>query len=344
MPNPKTDTAMEKHLPFKPERLVGVAAPLVVGDLVLPRLMRAETLERYKGSKNDTITLTVPGNLPARDYAWRNDRTKGLVFDEYAETTVSLSAGGNAYSAVRLTDEQADMDFDGWSVLVDAQARAVAAKLQHGAAKAVENAPYEVRLTNFGGDLQGSLIRARGIQNRLTGTSGSRVAVIGTDFEEALLKDKDLGFAASVGNGDVENALQEATIGRRYGYTFVVDQTIAPDKGYFLTPDAFVWISMVPGVPRSVLGGTTSADGIAMRWIQDYDSEFLRDRSILNTYYGFRAVKDLYKIWDEEADPQREAIQDSEHFVRAIEVTLGAGTELLPEIDSDVAQATGVHA
>lgn len=330
------------HVPVKPSKLVGTVAPLVVGDLVLPRLFRRESIEKYKGSASDTLTFRVPGTLPAREYAWRNNRSSGLVFDEYSETTVTVSVGANAYSAVRLNDEQSDMDFEGWTTLLDAQSQGVAAYLKRGAAAAVEAAPYQVVLKSGLDDLRAILVKARNVLNKF-GVGGPRVLVVGTDWESALLLDDKLALAQNVGDQIAVDALTEAKLGRRYGFNIVVDQTIDPGDAFAFGPDAFIWASLVPGIPRGVpFGSTTSFDGVAMRWILDYDPEYLRDRSIVNTYYGFRPVKDQFKFWDLSQNPDQEEVQATQYFVRGIKLELADGTDTLPAEGSDVGLATGV--
>jgi hypothetical protein len=73
-------------------------------------------------------------------------------------------------------------------------------------------------------------------------------------------------------------------------------------------------------VPHSVLfGATASHDGVALRWIGDYDSTRLQDRSIFNTYKGFRHVLDILVGRD---DATRQGfVGEFEHFVRAIKLT-----------------------
>ena len=45
--------------------------------------------------------------------------------------------------------------------------------------------------------------------------------------------------------------------------------------------------------------GTPRIANNRLRWVRDYDSEFMQDRSVVNTYAGFRAVEDVLVGWDE---------------------------------------------
>src|SRR4051812_12160276 len=96
------------HTIVKPQKIVDTGVGLVDRELVLPKMFRRESLDQFKGAFGDTLTYRVPGILPGRDYAFRNDRSAAIVFDEFTETTVNVTLSGNAYSAVYLNDEQMD--------------------------------------------------------------------------------------------------------------------------------------------------------------------------------------------------------------------------------------------
>lgn len=99
-------------------------------ELLIPNLFQEQGVDQFKGAENDTISMKVEGILPFHDYAWRNDRSNPIVFDENAERTIAVTFGGNVYSAVKLTDEQNDFDIDNWSKLLRPQSKAVARCLQ----------------------------------------------------------------------------------------------------------------------------------------------------------------------------------------------------------------------
>lgn len=334
---------MAQHILVKPQKLVETAVGLLEHQLILPKLFRRESLDQFKGVQNDTITYRVPGVLPGRDYAFRNDRSAPIVFDEYAETTVNVTLGGNAYSAVMLTDEQYDFDLNGWGKLLDAQVRGVGTKLQHGAQDALEGATYSVVVGGVEANLRAGIIEARRVLNGFGVTSGNRILVVGTDFESAMLLDEKLNLASGVPSA-AEDALRNATIGRTYGFTVVVDQTIAPDTAYAFGDDAFIFATATPAIPQSVpFGASTSFEGIALRWVRDYDPTYLRDRSVVNTYYGYRPIVDTIRYWNKAATPDQEAVSAGQHFVRGIKLTMG-GTSTYPATGSPLAIATGVVA
>lgn len=323
---------MAEHKPVKPEALAAAAAVALDQQVVVPGIFRRESFDQFRGVKNDTVNVRVEGVLPYRSYGWRADRSQDVQFDEYAERTVAVSFGNDIYSGVLLTDEQYEMDFDGWTKLALKQTDALGRGMNDKCIDALVNAPYEIELKLDSLNLRKSLIRARGVMNRLRVPEGARTMLVGTDIEALLLEDDKLNLASNVGEGEAVSALREATLGRRYGFNFVVAQELAPNVAIAMVDSAFVIATGAPSVPQSVgFGASASSNGWSLRWIRDYDPLKFRDRSIFNTYFGTRHVPDI--LIGKDAQGQS-FVSDYEHFVRAIKLTLD-GTDVLPDPDGD---------
>src|SRR5690606_29426488 len=240
--------------------------------------------------------------------------------------------GGNVYSAVRLTDEQNEFDLPGWAKLVSKQTEAIGRGLEYEAVDHLVNAPYAVTL---GGDLstrdlRGTLIEARRILNAFKVPTEGRALVVGTAWEAALLGDDKLNLAGNVGEQEAVSALREASIGRRFGFDIVVSQEMPSTMAVAMVRSAFIFATGAPAVPQSVpFGATASARGVAVRWLRDYDSASFQDRSIVNTYRGFRTVEDV--LIGREPGSANAMVSTHEHFVRAIALDLDADEDVLPE-------------
>ncbi|MGL5825554.1 MAG: hypothetical protein ACRCYU_12200 [Nocardioides sp.] len=313
---------------MKPEKIAATSAVALEQALVLPATMTREGIDKYKGSKNDTVNVVVEGVLPFRSYGWRNNRDADIVFDEYRERTIPVAFGGDVYSAVRLTDEQANMDFDGWAKLASKQVEAVGKGLESKAVDAILAAPYQVTLELDSANLRNSLNRAKKVLDRLNVPAAGRVIYVGSDMELALLNDDKLNLASSVGDAQAQSALVDATLGRRSGFTFVSANELPEDQGIAASPGAFIFATGAPAVPSTtaVTGATASYKGVAVRWLKDYEMARTRERSLVNTYAGFRHVDDV--LVGEDAQGQR-FVSTHTHFVRAIKLVLD-GTDSLP--------------
>ncbi|MGW0899288.1 hypothetical protein ACWD0G_20285 [Streptomyces goshikiensis] len=329
-----------QHQVVKPQKLVNAAVGMLEQELLIPNLFTKQGVDQFKGAENDTISMKVEGILPFHDYAWRNDRSSPIVFDQYAERTLAVTFGGNVYSAVKLTDEQNDFDIDNWSKLLRPQSKAIARGLQRRAVNMLTSQAYNVTIGNAGQALRGALIEARRVLNAFHAPREGRYLLVGTEFESALLSDEKLNLAQNVGDSEAETALRTASIGQRFGFNIVVDQTIPADAAYAFASSGFIFLSGAPSVPQSVpYGATTSFESIALRWVRDYDPLYMQDRSVVNTYAGFRSVPDVLVGWDKVNE--KEIVSTQEHFVRGIKLTLDGKSDY-PAAASELAVITGV--
>lgn len=357
--------ATNEHGVIKPEKIAATAAVALEQALVVPALFQREGIDGYKGAENDTINVKVEGVLPFRTYEWRSGSTgsstpgtrAAITFDQYTEKTVAVQFGGNIYSAVQLTDEQRDFDLNGWAKLMAKQTEAIGRGLERGAVDTLKNQTYAVTL---GGavdadgagsgtevrSLRSTLIRARDVLNKFMVPREGRVLLVGSDWESALLNDDKLNLAGNVGEQEAVSALREAAIGRRFGFDIIVSQEVPADAAFALHRSAFIFATGAPSVPASVTGGSASANGVAVRWLQDYDAQHLTDRSVVNTYKGFRSVQDQLLGIDDATG--QAFVSEHEHFVRAIKLDLDATTDTLPtgtvegDAADELARITGV--
>lgn len=325
------------HTPIKPEKLVATAAVSLEEQLVVPAAMRREGIDKFKGAKDDTINVTVDGVLPYRSYGWRNNRSAPVVFDEYTERKVAVSFGDDTYNGVKLTDEQNEMDFDGWTKLASKQTEAIGRGLEYKAIAAIEAAPFEVQVTLDEADMRGSLIKLKQVFDKLR-VPGKRTVYINDDLELALLNDEKLQLAQNVGDAEAVTALREATLGKRFTFDFVKASELSL-AGVAMSEGGFIFLNAAPSVPQSVaFGATASHNGVALRWIRDYDTEYQRDRSLFTTWHDFHYVDDPLVGRD---GNDQSFISTQNHFVRAVKVDLGSAYSV--EIDNEeLATITGL--
>ena len=74
----------------------------------------------------------------------------------------------------------------------------------------------------------------------------------------------------------------------------MVHDGLNPSEGYYFHSSGLLVANVAPVVP---LGATTGQSGISrlgygLRWIQDYDPNYLRDRSVVSSFYGVNEVRD----------------------------------------------------
>lgn len=313
-----------EHTPVKPEKIIATGAAVLEQNLVIPALFARQGADAFKGAKDDTINYTVDGVLPYRKYGWRNNRATSLQFDTYTERKVPITFGDDLYNGVALTDEQANFDFAGWEKLVTKQVEAIGRGLEYEAVDAFDATPFEVVVQLDQADLRGSLVKLRSVFNKLM-VPGQRTLLCNADLEAALLNDDDLNLAQNVGDALADRAVTEAIIGRRLGFSIAS----ANEMGAYSVasvPSAYVLYTAAPAVPASAgFGATASANGVALRWVRGFDINTNVEKSVVSAYHTFRYIKDPLVARISADDPSQAVLSTTEHFVRAVKVTVGSG-------------------
>ncbi|MDT0267983.1 P22 phage major capsid protein family protein [Streptomyces sp. DSM 44915] len=279
---------------LKPEVITATALGLLERDLILANLVWTDGEWDFSGAKNDTVTIRVPARLKAREYEWRNNRSESIVMDEVKEHRVDIRLSKDIYSAVAVTDEELTLDISNFgSQILQPQTRAVAEAIDDNIAALIENAPYRTTLPFNGDDPYVSVVAARKALNRAKVPRGGRWLLVGSDVEERILLSERFSKAASAGEEAAVSALQEATVGRIAGFTVVQSEAIDPGHAFAFVQSAYAVATRAPVVPDGAKAGSRdSYHGFAMRWIQDYDSDRLRDRSVVSAFAGFNVVTD----------------------------------------------------
>lgn len=283
------------HVPVKPTTIVEATSGLVEKELTIAKLVTRKAFDAFKGEAGDKVTIKVRGRLPYRKMAFRDDRTNSLITDIYKEGKTDITWGGYIYSGVAITDEQAEFDLDGWTSLVDEQASAVAAGINREAADLVTGAPYEVVIKGARVNLRSAIGEARKVLNKFLVPNEGRILVVGSDFEQAMLEEKNLTLASYVGDVRADTALGQAILGRVAGFTVVMDLSIGSGDAYAMVPSGFVQLLGAPLLPQSVpFGATLNKDGVSLRWMRDYWTEKRTDRSFVDTWEGHNHVLDAF--------------------------------------------------
>ncbi len=291
---------------LKAETILSTALGLLERELILPRLMQRMGLPEFRGAKNDTVTIRVPAVLEARDYEWRT-RTAEIVMDELEESSISVTLDQHPYSAVAVTDEQLTLDIMSFGEQVlRPQVRAVAEKLEGIAYTAMTGSNLESATINLsagggvdydedGKEVLVAINEARRRLNIKNVPAAGRVILVGADVEMVLLNAGNLVEADKAGDN---TALRDATIGRLSGMPVIVSNSIPSGEAWVFHPSAFVFANVAPVVPDGVtFGSSQSFEGLAMRWIRDYDPRYLRDRSVVSAFAGAGSTED-YKVND----------------------------------------------
>lgn len=316
-----------EHVVVDAPKFVNTGLGVLAQELTVPLLFNKQTIDRFKGRSGNRMSYAVPGVLPWREYALRNDRTDPIIFDSIVEATVDMTVGDRVYSATRITDEQFDFDEVSPQYLAPIQGQAVANGINHKAANFLSTVDYPVVIGNAEADPFHALVEARRVLNAFHVPQQGRTLLVDPDFETVLTLSDRIALAQNVGSAVAETALKEATVGRVAGFNIVVDQNLPSGTAIAFASDSFTLFTGAPYVPASAgVGATASYGGFSLRWVRDYELTRAMDQSLMDTYLGFALAQDFLQKYD--ATDHLVKTTAEPHFLRAIGLKLTGANEV----------------
>lgn len=338
------------HLKVKPQVLVEAGLEALKDTLVIANTVtKRSDVNAFFKAEGDTISQRVKGTVPVRQYPTRNNRSQPILTDTYSETVVTMTISvDRPYSAVKLTDEQKDWDFNGgWGDITAAQISALGQYLEYNVLKQILTAPYE-RVVLVKDDTAGlaaakdanqdvffnAIVEATTAMKLMRSPGGNYFAVCGVLFAEALKKSNKLVKDQGLGGA----SLTQATLGTIGGVTFVESTHIAQDEAFIYSSTGFLVYTATASIPQSVpFGARANANGWALRWLMDYDTAYLTDRSVYDTFAGYAFVTDYISVFDGVAN---EVISPEKYFVRGVRLALKSTTSLVEKKPGDGSTTT----
>lgn len=281
----------------KAAKLVRLALPIMERNLVSPYITTRVPDGAFVGAEGDTITVRVGGlRAVARDYEFRT-RTAPIVMDDIAgEGGLAVKLDKHIVSATSLTLEQLTLDeINLVQDVIGPQAEAVAMDLEAKVLAKFATIPWK-RTFAVGGasDPLKVAVEARRLLNadKVAPDSG-RVFLIGSNVEAAWLASDRLSRYDSTGQEGTP-ALREAIIGRLAKAPVISLMQLPPDFLWYGHPSALTLATVAPVVPGGAAQGKQGVSrlGFAGTWLQDYDANFARDRSMFHMFAGLTDIRD----------------------------------------------------
>ena len=285
---------------LKAKKQAQFVMPMVQRQLVLPLLMTIVGKDQFVGALGDTVNFKIPnGSIAvARDYDFRG-RTGPIVLDDIYQTGGNLPIKLNTHvvSATGLEDEHFTLDDIAFaSDVLAPQVSAVVEDIEAKALSAINSTTkikHEVGLDDTV-DPHLVAVEAKRLMDleKVAPTSG-RAFVVGINVGAAFIASDRLSAYNSTGESGTP-ALRDSVIGRLANSPVVVHNGLHPNAGYYMHGTSFVLANAAPNVPQGAVTGNSglSQRGISVRWVQDYDAQFLRDRSIVSTFVGMNEIRD----------------------------------------------------
>lgn len=287
-------------LKAKPRKIVQYALPLLQRQLVAPYVVTRMSGEAFKGAKGDTVNMRIPGlRAVARDYEWRTRNNPIVLDDIEGLASMPVKLNKHVYSATALTDEHLTMDeINLTNEVVGPQTEAIAADYEAKVVAGLRSAAVHsdlilpsVALDSIDPHLY-AVEAKRLMDSKKVAPTAGRVFLVGSNVAAAFIASDRLSLFTSTGETGTP-ALRDAIIGRLAGSVVIEHNGLNPNEAYYLSPSALLLANLSPVIPAGATAGAQlSNNGYAMRLIFDYDSNYLRDRSVVSSYLGLNDVRD----------------------------------------------------
>lgn len=312
---------------IKAEQVVAQMLGVLERDTVLAQFTwRDLGADRFKGAKNDTVTLKVPAFVEARTRVMRGGQP--IIVDELTETSVDVKLDTHVYKAVGVSDEEMTLDITNFGEQVTAPAMGgVVRKVDALVGAEMAGATPEVIVDLDEDDPYLGLVDARLSLNNHSVPPSQRFLAVGSNVEGAILKSDRLSKFDTSGSSE---ALREAIIGRIAGFTAVTAIGLDPDVAIAAHRTAFPLALVAPEVPAGASWGEKRTyRGLQLRTLRDYDptgSNGPVDRLLTDSFMGVATTLDRGVIDDDGRFVASEDGEDDPILVRAVKLTLGAGS------------------
>jgi hypothetical protein len=221
---------------LKPTVIVNTALGVLRRELVLPNLVWRDAAGDFAGALNDTISIRLPAYAKARTRALRSGTAR--TRDNIAEQKVDVTLNTDVYKDIKISDEELTLDIKNFGLQVLNPVMAgVAESLEDQLIATIQGATYakSIAFTYATGNVWKDIILpARELLNKARVPQAGRVLAVGSGIETAMLGTDLFVQAQQSGN---TNALEEAVIGRKAGFTIVSVPGLGPNEAYAFHSD-----------------------------------------------------------------------------------------------------------
>lgn len=284
---------------YQAPQVARVAVELAAEDAYLSALVNRNYQDDILGGggRGRTVNVRIPGALIARDRGI-DDKTSAIVLDELTETTIPITLGTHAYSAVSLSEGDLSLNLESFSGQVLApQVDAVVDYIEHDFVETLKTTEGvqtgETAIVYEEADPVKAFIAMRKVLRDRGVNPAAMNTIVGTKVYSDLLASGrliDVSQSASTG------ALREGQVGRVQGFTVVESTRIGDEEIYAFSRDAFTIAVRPPVIPAGApFGAVESSNGFGLRYLRDYDVIHTVDRSMVSTFVGSAALP-LYRV------------------------------------------------
>lgn len=267
-----------------PDIIAREALMVLRNNAVMANLVHRDFSNEFVAGVGDTITVRKPAHFTANEY---NGST--ISVQDATESGVAVKMDKHLDVSFAVTSKQMTMDIEEFSkqLLVPAM-QAFIDKVDGYLIGLKSDISQTVSAS---GDIKNDIVDARKHLTSAAAPLTERNFVYGSGTEADLLK-TDL-FISAEKVGDAGTALREASLGRKYGMDFYVDQNVdaAGISGMAFHKNAFALVTRPLALP---MGAAKSAivnfDGFGLRVVMGYDIAKKTDTVSIDMLCGVKTL------------------------------------------------------
>lgn len=270
-------------------------------SLISPLVVTRIDGSQFVGAFGDTVTLQMDGlKAVARDYEFRT-RNQPIEFDDIeGGEGIDIKINSHVVSATLLTDEHYLLDdIKFGEEVVRPQVQAVVDKFEGKVVAGLRNADFrhQINFSMADDPHEVTLESKRLMDADKVAPNTGRAFLVGSNVAASFLASDRLSKYDSTGLEGTP-ALREAIIGKLANSPVIEVAEMDPDEGFYLHKTGLLLANIAPKIPPSKSGSAAilNKNGFSVRHMTDYDSRFLRDRSIVNSFLGVNDVRDQRDI------------------------------------------------
>lgn len=267
-----------------PDIIAREALMVLRNNAVMANLVHRDYSDEFVAGVGDTITIRKPASFEAKEF------NGSIVVQDATEDGVTVKMDKHLDVSFAVTSAQLTLDIDDFSaqLLVPAM-QAFLGKIDGYLLALYEEIANRVTPS---GSVQNDIVDARKFLTSAGAPLTERRLVYGSDFEAELLK-TDL-FVSAERVGDEGTALREASLGRKFGMDFYVDQNADEVVGVdaiAFHKNAFALVTRPLALPKgAAYAAVVNYDGLGLRVVQDYDIKAKTDTISIDMLCGVKVL------------------------------------------------------
>lgn len=247
-----------------PDIIAREALMVLRNNAVMANLVHRDYSSEFVAGVGDTITVRKPATFTAKEFGGE------IEVQDATENSVTVKMDKHLDVSFAVTSKQMTLDIEDFSKqLIVPAMQAFLNKIDGYLLALAKGVTNSVTATE---DARNDVVDARAFLTKGAAPLTNRNLVVGSDMEADLLK-TDL-FVSAEKVGDNGTALREASLGRKLGLDFYVDQNAdtAGIEGVAFHKNAFALVTRPLAAPSGAgKAAIVDYDGFGLRVVYDYD-------------------------------------------------------------------------